>query len=138
MSFNEIKIEATVVGDHKKIWNAWTEPEHITKWNFAAADWCCPSAENDLKTGGKYKARMEAKDGSFGFDLEAVYSEVVPYKKLTFKMTDGRVASTTFEDLHGQTKVITVFDAEKQNPEEMQKNGWQAILNNFKKYAEQK
>lgn len=136
MSFIKLKIEATIFGDHKKIWDAWTKPEHITKWNFASDDWCCPSAECDLKVGGKYKARMEAKDGSFGFDLEAIYIEVVPHKKITFKMSDDRTASTEFENLGGKTKITTVFDAEKQNSEEMQKNGWQAILNNFKKYIE--
>lgn len=136
MVFNKIKIEATVVGDHKKIWNAWTKPEHITNWNFASDDWCCPRVEIDLRPGGKYTARMEANDGSVGFNLEAVYSEVVPYEKIAFRMSDGRVAATSFEDLGGQTQVTTIFDAEKENSEEMQKNGWQAILNNFKAYAE--
>jgi uncharacterized protein YndB with AHSA1/START domain len=133
---SKIKIEATVSADPKKVWNYWTRPEHITKWNFASDDWQCPKASNDLKVGGKYSARMEAKDGSFGFEFAAIYNEVVEQKKLTYTMEDGRQATTEFENLGNKTKVTTVFDAEKQNSEEMQKGGWQAILNNFKKYVE--
>jgi uncharacterized protein YndB with AHSA1/START domain len=137
MSFSKIKIEAIVDASVKKVWNYWTKPEHITKWNFAIDDWQCPTASNELKVGGKYSARMEAKDGSFGFDFEAIYDEVVDQKKLTYTMGDGRKATTEFESLGDKTKVTTVFDAEKQNSEDMQKGGWQAILNNFKKYTEQ-
>lgn len=133
----KIKIEATIAAPLQKVWTFWTKPEHITKWNFASDDWQCPKAVNDLKVGGKYSARMEAKDGSFGFDFEAIYDEVVDQKKITYTMGDGRKASTDFEKVGDKTKVTTVFDAEKLNSEEMQKNGWQAILNNFKKYAEQ-
>ncbi|XGC82009.1 SRPBCC family protein [Bdellovibrio bacteriovorus] len=136
MAGSKIQIEATVSADPKKVWSYWTKPEHITNWNFASDDWQCPRAENDMRVGGKYSARMEAKDGSFGFDFNAIYNEVVDQKKISYTMEDGRVATTTFEDLGGKTKVTTVFDAEKMNPEEMQKNGWQAILNNFKKYVE--
>ncbi|UOF02451.1 SRPBCC family protein [Bdellovibrio reynosensis] len=132
----KIQIEATVHAAPAKVWSYWTKPEHIQNWNFASDDWQCPRAENDLRVGGKYSARMEAKDGSFGFDFTAIYNEIVDQKKITYTMEDGRVASTTFEDLGGNTKVTTIFDAEKMNPEEMQKNGWQAILNNFKKYVE--
>jgi uncharacterized protein YndB with AHSA1/START domain len=111
-------------------------PEHITKWNFASDDWCCPRASNDLKKGGKYAARMEAKDGSFGFDFEAIYDKVDNQKEIAYTMGDGRQAVTTFEDLGGKTKVTTIFDAESQNPVEMQRDGWQAIMNNFKKHVE--
>jgi uncharacterized protein YndB with AHSA1/START domain len=138
MSFSKIKIEATVNAPLQQVWDAWTKPEHITKWNFASDDWQCPWAKNDLRVGGKYAARMEAKDGSFGFEFEAVYDEVTDQKKITYTMGDGRKATTDFENLGGKTKVTTVFDAEKQNSEEMQKGGWQAILNNFKKYVESK
>lgn len=133
---SKITIEATIAADTKKVWNAWTNPEDIKKWNFASDDWQCPKASNDLRVGGKYAARMEAKDGSFGFEFEAVYNEIIDQKKITYTMEDGRKATTTFEDLNGKTKVTTVFDAEKENPEEMQKQGWQAILNNFKKHVE--
>lgn len=137
MANSKIKIEATVSATPQKVWAFWTQPEHITKWNYASDDWHCPKATNELKVGGKYGARMEAKDGSFGFDFEAVYDEVIDQKKLAYTMADGRRAITEFEKWgDNKTKVTTVFDAEKQNSEEMQKNGWQAILNNFKKYAE--
>ena len=136
MKSDRIEISALVRAEKRKVWNYYTQPEHITNWNFASDDWCCPSAENDLQKGGKYKARMEAKDGSFGFDFEAVYDEVVPKEKLEYHLEDGRVVLTTFSTSDGQTKVTTVFDPEEQNPVEMQKNGWQAILNNFKKYVE--
>ena len=132
----KITIEATVAAPVKKVWDAWTEPKHITQWNFAADTWQCPRASNDLKVGGKYSARMEAKDGSFGFEFEAVYDEVVNHKKITYTMLDGRQATTVFEDKGGKTKVTTTFDPEGQHPEEFQKQGWQAILDNFKKYTE--
>jgi uncharacterized protein YndB with AHSA1/START domain len=135
-SKSRITVETTVDADVNKVWDSWTKPEHITKWNFAADDWQCPSAENDLRVGGKYAARMEAKDGSFGFDFEAIYDEVVDNEKLTYTMVDGRQATTTFEDLGGKTNVKTVFDAEEENSVELQKGGWQAILDNFKKYTE--
>lgn len=133
----KIQIEALIQSALPKVWACWTEPEHITKWNFAIPEWHCPSAANDLKVGGKYTARMEAKDGSFGFDFEAIYNEVIPQKKLTYTMTDGRTATTSFEQLGDSTKVTTVFVAEMENPVEMQKQGWQAILNNFKRYTEE-
>lgn len=136
MKAPKITVEATVNAETKKVWDCWTTPEHITKWNFAAENWQCPKAENDLRVGGKYFARMEAKDGSFGFDFEAVYDEVIDGKKITYTMGDGRQATTTFENLDGITKVTTVFDAENSNPIDMQQEGWLAILNNFKKYVE--
>ena len=136
MSTQKVTIEARIAAAPEKVWDHYTKPEHITKWNFASDDWCCPSAENDLRVGGKYKARMEAKDGSFGFDFEAIYDEVNMHKKLVYTMPDGRVVETTFEELEDATKVTTIFDAETENDVELQKNGWQAILNNFKKYVE--
>lgn len=136
MEQTKITVEATISADRKKVWDFWTKPEHITKWNFATDDWQCPRAENDLRVGGKYFARMEAKDRSFGFDFEAVYNEVIDQKKLTYTMSDGRQATTDFESLDETTKVTTTFDAESVNDVEMQRAGWQAILDNFKKYAE--
>ncbi len=134
----QITIESVISAAPAKVWESWTEPKHITKWNFASDDWQCPRASNDLKVGGKYSARMEAKDGSFGFDFDAIYDEVVNLKKLTYTMGDGRKVTTQFQDVGGKTKVTTVFDAEEQNSAEMQKQGWQSILNNFKKYVESK
>jgi len=137
MTFTKVTIEVVIAANVARVWEAWTEPEHITKWNFAADDWQCPKATNDLRVGGTYSARMEAKDGSFGFDFEAIYDEVIDQKRLKYTMADGRSATTEFESLGDKTKVTTVFDAESMNPIEMQKDGWQAILNNFKKYVEQ-
>ncbi|TGL57302.1 activator of HSP90 ATPase [Leptospira ognonensis] len=131
-----LTVQAKISSDVHKVWNYYTAPEHITKWNFADPSWHCPSAENDLKAGGKYKARMEAKDGSFGFDFEAVYSEVLPEKKLAFTMEDGREATVLFQELGNETNVIITFDAENENPIEMQIGGWQSILDQFKKYTE--
>ena len=136
MSNSTITIEALVSTSPQKAWELWTKPEHITKWNFASDDWQCPNATNDLKVGGKYSARMEAKDGSFGFDFEAIYDEVLDQKRLSYTMTDGRKVITNFEMLGEKTKITTVFEIEDENSKEMQKSGWQAILNNFKKYAE--
>lgn len=136
MSATKISVQATIAADTKKVWDFYTNPEHITQWNFAADDWHCPNAENDLRVGGKYRSRMEAKDGSWGFDFEAVYDEVIPEKKFTYTMTDGRKASVAFDNLDGKTKVIVNFDAETENSVDMQKEGWQAILDNFKKYTE--
>lgn len=136
MGNTKITIEATVAAPAQKVWSYWTKPEHITKWNFASDDWQCPRATNDLREGGKYSARMEAKDGSFGFDFVAIYDEVVDQKKISYTMEDGRQVTTEFQNVGDKTKVTTVFDAETQNSAEMQRQGWQAILNNFKSYAE--
>lgn len=136
MNYSKIKIEALVSAEKSKVWDCYTEPKHITHWNFASPDWHCPKASNDLKVGGKYSARMEAKDGSFGFEFVAIYDEVDASNKIVYTMEDGRKVTTTFEAASNQTKVTTVFDAEKENPEEMQREGWQSILNNFKAYVE--
>ena len=136
MNTTKITVETTISANTNKVWDFWTSPEHITKWNFASDDWHCPKAENDLKVGGKLRSRMEAKDGSFGFDFEAIYDEVIDQKKITYTMSDGRQATTDFENLDGKTKVTTTFDAENENPVKEQRAGWQAILDNFKKYVE--
>jgi uncharacterized protein YndB with AHSA1/START domain len=136
MTQEKISIRTTISADKQKVWNYYTQPEHITKWNFALDTWHCPSASNDLRVGGKYIARMEAKDGSFGFDFEGTYNEVVSGEKLVFTMPDQRVVQVNFKDLNNKTQVTITFDAENQNPIEMQQEGWQAILNNFKQYTE--
>jgi uncharacterized protein YndB with AHSA1/START domain len=132
----KITIESIIAASSTKVWDYWTNPHHITKWNFASSDWQCPRASNDLRVGGKYSARMEAKDGSFGFDFDVIYTEVVLKKRLSYRMEDGREATTTFESVGESTKVVTVFDAEKTHSEQMQRDGWQAILDNFKAYTE--
>ena len=136
MSNDVITIESLVGAPIEKVWLCWTEPVHITRWNFASDDWCCPTAENDLTPGGRYRARMEAKDGSFGFDFEAIYDEVSDLETLAYTMTDGRKVKTVFEAQKGSTKVTTTFDAEQDNSADMQRQGWQSILNSFKGYVE--
>lgn len=133
-----ITVEATINVPVEKVWKLWTLPEHITKWNSASDDWHTPRAENDLRTGGKFVSRMEAKDGSFGFDFGGVYDKVITNELIAYTMGDGRKAKVTFSSEGNKTKVTEAFEAESQNPVEMQKGGWQAILNNFKKYAESK
>ena len=125
MDTTKITIQAVVSADRQKVWDYYTAPEHITKWNYAIDTWHCPKAVNDLKVGGKYLARMEAKDGSFGFDFEAIYNEIIPLEKLIYTMTDNRVVSAAFSKLDGKTVVTVTFDAEKENPVEMQQQGWQ-------------
>ena len=136
MEFTKIIIEANINAPISKVWENWTEPKHITQWNNASDDWHTPHAENNLRVGGKFLSRMEAKDGSFGFDFEGVYSEIIPFKKIKYVLEDGREVETIFTENGETTKVITTFDAESENPIEMQKGGWQAILNNFKEYTE--
>lgn len=135
MTKTKITVTAAVAADKQKVWDYYTLPEHITQWNFADPSWHCPSASNDLKIGGRYVARMEAKDGSFGFDFDVTYTDVKVGEYLTYEF-DGRVAHVTFTELNGKTEVCVVFDPEDENPVELQKNGWQAILINFKSYTE--
>jgi uncharacterized protein YndB with AHSA1/START domain len=137
MNTTKITIQAVVSADRQKVWDYYTKPEHITNWNFAIDTWHCPTAFNDLKVGGTYLARMEAKDGSFGFDFEAIYNEIVDGEKFTYTMTDNRVVNVVFKELGDKTEVTITFDAENENPVELQQNGWQSILDNFKKYTEQ-
>lgn len=137
MENSKITIETIVLANKHKVWDYYTRPNHITKWNFATNQWHCPTASNDLQPGGKYSARMEAKDGSFGFDFEAIYNEIVPEQKIVYTLTDGRRVTITLEEEDkDKTSVTIVFDPESENPRELQKAGWQAILDNFKKYTE--
>lgn len=133
-----ITVEATINAPVEKVWKLWTSPEHITKWNSASDDWHSPSAENDLRVGGRFTSRMEAKDGSMGFDFGGVYDEVKTNELIKYTMDDERKVSVSFSKEDGKTKVVETFEAEGTNPAEMQRDGWQAILNNFKKYAESK
>ena len=137
MSFEKVTVSISVSADLKKVWDCWTEPEYITQWVFASGDWCWPKASNDLRVGGKFSSRMEAKDGSFGFDFEGVYENIVPYQLIEYAMSDGRRVSVSFIQKGSDILVTETFDAETENPVEMQRGGWQAILNNFKKLAEQ-
>jgi uncharacterized protein YndB with AHSA1/START domain len=131
-----ITIEVVVAASPHEAWRAFTSPDDITQWNFASPDWCCPSAEVDLSIGGRYVARMQARDGSFGFDFAATYEEVDAPNALTLRLDDDRRARTTFEAQGAGTRVRTVFDPEPTNPADMQRDGWQAILNTFKAHVE--
>lgn len=132
----KVTITASVHADAKKAWDHYMKPEHITQWNFADPSWQCPSASNDMRVGGKYSARMEARDGSFGFDFEAVYDEIVDGKSFAYTMPDGRQVSVVFEGKGKDTVVTVRFDPENENPIDFQRAGWQAILDNYKKYTE--
>ncbi len=131
-----ITIEATVQASVTKVWNFYTEPKHIIKWNNASDDWHTTRAENDLRKGGKFLSRMEAKDDSFGFDFGGVYDEVKANELIAYTMGDARKAKIVFTSTGNQTKMTIAFDAETENSIEMQRGGWQAILDNFKKYTE--
>ncbi|NOU75573.1 polyketide cyclase [Paenibacillus sp. LMG 31458] len=131
-----ITVETTVHAPVGQVWEYWTEPQHITKWSFASDDWHAPNAENDLRVGGKFLTRLEAKDGSFGFDLGGVYDEVRTNEFISYTLGDGRKVAITFISQETDTKVIETFEAESTNSIEMQKAGWQAFLDNFKKYSE--
>ena len=135
MSNSKIKVQAIINAEKAKVWDYYTNPTHIIHWNFADPSWHCPSAENDMKIGGTYKARMEAKDGSFGFDFEVIYTEIIDSKEFSYEF-GGRNATVQFIELGSQTEVIVSFDPENENPIELQRGGWQAILNNFKEYTE--
>ena len=131
-----ITVEATVNAPIEKVWDCWTAPEHITQWCFASADWQAPWAKNDLEAGGRFATRMEAKDGSFGFDFGGVYNEITALAHILYTMDDGRKVEIHFTQQDGAVKVVETFEAENQNSIEMQRMGWQAILDNFKSYTE--
>ncbi len=131
-----ISVQVLVNAPVEKVWQYFTEPVHITKWNNASPDWHTPKAENNLTPGGMFTYRMEAKDGSFGFDFGGIYTEVVPGEKFAYTIGDGRKVSVQFQETEEGTRVIEIFDPEIENPTEMQRAGWQAILDNFKKYVE--
>ncbi len=132
----KIAVEVIINDSIEKVWDAFTKPEHIIKWAFASDDWHAPRAENDLRAGGKFNTRMESKDGSEGFDFAGTYDEVVPRQRIAYTMDDGRIATVVFEEMGNSTYIKTIFDSESENPIEMQKEGWQGILDNFKKYVE--
>jgi uncharacterized protein YndB with AHSA1/START domain len=136
MSKPLIKIEAIINSNIEKVWECWTKPEHITNWYFASDDWHAPSSTSDFKVGGKISTRMEAKDGSFGFDFWGIYNNIKPNEKVGITMGDDRKWDTYFSVVDGSVKVVEEFEAESETPIEMQEAGWQMILNNFKKYVE--
>ena len=135
-SFKSITIRATIKASREVVWKYLTEPAHVVNWNHASDDWHTTRAENDLQIGGKFNYRMEAKDGSFGFDFEGVYEQIVKEQLIRYSLADNRKVSIELSGLGEVTVVTETFDAETENPLEMQQAGWQAILNNLKQYTE--
>lgn len=131
-----ITVQSTINAAIDKVWEFWTSPEHITKWSFASPEWHTPYAENDLVEGGKFKSTMAAKDGSMSFDFEGEYTLVEKNKAIEYVLGDGRKVEISFTETPNGVEVVENFDPETQNPEEMQRGGWQAIMDNFKSYVE--
>jgi uncharacterized protein YndB with AHSA1/START domain len=131
-----ITVENTINAPVEKVWEYWTEPKHITAWYNASDDWHAPYADNDLRTNGKFKTTMAAKDGSFSFDFEGVYTSIEENKIIEYTIVDGRKVTINFTPQGNATKVVETFEAEDLHSHEMQRGGWQSILDNFKKYTE--
>lgn len=131
-----ITVESTINAPVAQVWTLWTSPEHIKNWNTASEDWHTTHAENDLRAGGSFSSRMEAKDGSFGFDFNGSYDAVNLHEHIAYTIADGRKVTIAFSGSGNTTKITETFEAENTNPLDMQRGGWQAILDNFKKYAE--
>lgn len=130
-----IIVETVVKAPIEVVWDAYTNPKEIVHWNFASDDWCCPSSTVDLRVGGQFSSRMEAKDGSMGFDFAGTYIKVEPNQLLEYQFGD-RVAEISFNSEESGVRVVVSFDPETENPVEMQQMGWQAILNNFARHVE--
>lgn len=133
-----ISIETEVVAVLATVWGAWVTPEDIQNWNFAIDEWCCPKAEINLQAGGKFKYRMEAKDGAMGFDFEGTFTKIVPNQSIHFELEDKRVVTVDFMQTANGVRVVETFEAEDEHSAEQQRKGWQSILNNFKKHVERK
>jgi uncharacterized protein YndB with AHSA1/START domain len=132
----KITISALINAELQKVWDYWTGPAHIVNWNFASDDWHCPFAENDLRENGKFRSTMASRDGKMSFDFEGVYSLVKHHEVIQYRMADGREVQVWFSRDGNATRVTETFDAENVHPVELQRNGWQSIMNNFKKYVE--
>ncbi len=131
-----ITVQTTINKPISTVWDCWTQPEHIVKWNFAGEDWHCPAASNDLRVGGKFSYTMAAKDGSFSFDFSGSYLQIAEKKHLEILLDDERKVWLEFSENGNETIVIEKFEAESENTPELQQTGWQMILDNFKKHAE--
>jgi uncharacterized protein YndB with AHSA1/START domain len=131
-----ITVRSSVYAPVEKVWRKWITPESIVKWNNASEDWHTPRATNDFRKDGRFSYRMEAKDGSMGFDFEGTYDRIIENKQIDYTIGDGRKVKVTFASDGNKTEIIESFEAENTNSVEMQRNGWQSIMDNFKKYAE--
>jgi uncharacterized protein YndB with AHSA1/START domain len=134
----KITVERTIKNNLQKVWTAWNQPEDIKRWNAASDDWHTTASSVDLRPGGKFTSRMEAKDGSAGFDFEGVFSRVEEGKRIVYAMADGREVNVEFEETPDGVIVRETFDAEGENSADMQRAGWQSILDNFARYVEAK
>jgi uncharacterized protein YndB with AHSA1/START domain len=132
----KITVETVVKADLNKVWAAWNSPDDIKQWNAASEDWHTPQASVDLREGGRFSSRMEAKDGSAGFDFEGTYTRILPRKLIEYRMSDGREVKVEFSERPGGVLVRESFDAETENAPELQRQGWQAILNNFARHVQ--
>ena len=132
----KITVETVVNAQVQDVWKTWNNPEDITQWNSPSNDWHTTRSAVDLREGGKFSARMEAKDGSAGFEFEGTYTRVVPNRIIDFRMSDGREVNVEFVEQPGSVLVRETFDAENENSTEMQRAGWQAILDNFGRHVE--
>lgn len=132
----KITVSTIVDAPMQRVWQAWTTPAHIVRWNFASADWQCPAAEIDLVEGGRFSYRMEARDGSMGFDFEGEFIEIVPQQLIEYRLGDGRVVRVEFSESDDGATLTETFEAEDELSGEHQKQGWQAILDNFKRHVE--
>lgn len=131
-----ITVQVHINASKEKVWECFTVADHIVNWNFASDDWFCPKAINELIQGGNFTYTMAAKDGSMSFDFTGRFSKIIDYRQLNYILGDGRTVEISFEEKDGACQIIEKFEAEKENSDELQRNGWQAILNNFKKYVE--
>lgn len=136
MEFKKVQIGAMINQNVEKVWDYYTQPEHVVHWNHASEDWHCPSAENDLREGGRFCYTMASRDGKVSFDFEGKYEIIVPFSRISYSLEDGRAVDVLLETQSDGTKVTIEFDAEGENSIELQRQGWQAILDNFKKYVE--
>jgi uncharacterized protein YndB with AHSA1/START domain len=134
----KIIVETVVNAPLQQVWDAHNNPADITRWNAASADWHTTQSSVDLREGGAFRSRMEAKDGSAGFAFGGTYTRVVPQRAIEYRMNDGREVEVRFEECPDGVLVKTTFDPESQNPPELQREGWQAILDNFGRYVEAK
>jgi len=132
-----ITVETTINAPIAQVWKAYTSPEDIKQWNAASDDWHTPSATVDLREGGAFSSRMEAKDGSMGFDFAGTYTKIVDQKLIAYTFGD-RTAEIAFTPEGKEVQVRVSFEPETENPPEMQREGWQSILDSFKRYVEAK
>jgi uncharacterized protein YndB with AHSA1/START domain len=132
-----ITVKTTLNTSLEDVWNKFTQPEHIVNWNFASDDWHCPKAKNHLEAGQDFTFTMASKDGEMSFDFVGTYQEVVPLKKLVYQIADGRKVTVKFDVMNNQVILTENFEPENIHSVALQRDGWQSILDNFKKYTEQ-